>query len=143
MNMQDGILHCFGQSFALKRSQKESTMARILCFLLFAFVLAVESKPCGDGKCSTSAGCHCLDLSFYDYFGNEHGNCLTRTTDPSGSRWCYVSQWSSCTHKQRSQRYKFYPTIILNNPTINILYSQRFNNVFWSHQPCRDQPSII
>ena len=80
---------------------------RILGLLIVTLVLSVDSKPdpCQSGNCPSSGGCYCMDLTFYDYFGTEHGNC--NTADPSGFRWCYVSAWSSCYHKQRSQRLDF------------------------------------
>ena len=91
----------------LKEDIKDlSAMIRILCLLIAALALSVECKPepCSSGRCGRGGqyGCYCMDLSFHDYFGNEHGNCLS--SDPSGFRWCYVSAWSSCYHKQRSQR---------------------------------------
>ena len=80
-------------------------MMRIFCLLIVALILisSVQSKPepCSGG-CPRTGGCYCSGFTFHDYFGTEHGNC--NTADPSGFQWCYVSQWSSCYHKQRSQR---------------------------------------
>merc|ERR1711976_287498 len=100
---------------------KEPIMIRVLCLLIVASLLSVEGKPdpCSGGGCRGQYGCYCMDLTFQDHFGNVNGNCLS--TDPSGFRWCYVSEWSSCYHKQRSQRYY---------------------NTYYSYEPCRRQPPV-
>ena len=74
--------------------------------ILITLLVSVKSKPgdCG-GECGgwNGNGCTCLDFTFTDWFGTVHGNCVS--PDPSGMRWCYVSQYSSCYLKTRSQRY--------------------------------------
>ena len=73
--------------------------------ILITLLVSVKSKPCSGGGCGgwNGNGCTCLDFTFTDWFGTVHGNCVS--PDPSGMRWCYVSQYSSCYLKTRSQRY--------------------------------------